>query len=127
MKQKKAMLGASERILLELLWEKSPQTVTELYHKLHEMQGWSKSTVNTMLSRMMEKEFLRFEQGKKAKEYYPAVNQEEINLAETEHFIDRVYQGSVGLMMSTLMRQKKIDKKELRELYKMLEGVEEDD
>ena len=38
-------------------------------------------------------------------------------------FLDRVYQGSVSMMMSTLMRQNKIDEKEMEELKAMLDKM----
>lgn len=121
--KKSVILSSSERIVMELLWEKSPQTVTELFHLLKEDPGWSKSTVNTMLARMSEKGLIRVAQGEKAKLYKPEVGKNSADLAETENFLERVYQGSVSMMMSTLMRQNKIDEKEMEELKSMLDKM----
>lgn len=121
--KKSVILSSSERIVMELLWEKSPQTVTELFHLLKEDPGWSKSTVNTMLARMSEKGLISVAQGEKAKLYKPEIGKRSADLAETESFLDRVYQGSVSMMMSTLMRQNKIDEKEMEELKSMLDKM----
>ena len=118
------ILSASERTVMELLWSENPQTVTELYHKLREDPGWSKSTVNTMLSRMTEKGLIEFEQGERAKLYRPGIDRKSADLAETESLIDRIYQGSVSMMMSTLMRQKKLNREEIEELRSMLDKLE---
>lgn len=123
MKSKKIILGSSERTVLELLWRKSPQTMTELFHELNESPGWSKSTVNTMLSRMTDKGLITFEQGPKAKLYSPCIERDAANLAETESLIDRVYQGSVGLMMNTLVRQRKMEPEEIEDLKRMLDQM----
>ena len=126
MKSKKetVILSASERTVMELLWDKNPQTVTELFHTLRENPGWSKSTVNTMLSRMTEKGLISYEQGERAKLYVPEVDRKSADMAETESLLERIYQGSVSMMMSALMRQKKLDSAEIEELKSMLDKME---
>ena len=120
----KIILQPSERILMEELWEESPQTITQLFHTLHEKREWTKSTVSTMLNRMSEKGLLRFEQGRKAKLYFPAVEREAVNFAETESFLERVFKGSVSMMMSTLLKERKLKQEEIQELYDMLKEAE---
>jgi BlaI family penicillinase repressor len=43
---------------------------------------------------------------------------------ETENLLSRVYKGSIGMMMSTLVKQRDLTKEEIRELYDILEGLE---
>ena len=52
--EKSQTLTPNEWCIMELLWE-NPQTLMELVGKLSECQGWSKSTVATMVRRMEEK------------------------------------------------------------------------
>lgn len=125
MEKKNIILQPSEWILMERLWEESPRTVMQLFHSLEEDPGWSKSTVNTMLSRMLEKGIIRYEEGRKAKQYYPNINREEAAVAETENLLNRIYQGSVSMMMSTLLKKKKFSKEEIEDLYDMLKELEE--
>ena len=47
-------LNNSEWTIMEKLWEQ-PYTMMQLYHILEEETGWSKSTVVTMLGRMVDK------------------------------------------------------------------------
>lgn len=125
MAKKSNMLNQSEWVVMEQLWEKSPQTITQLFHTLHKNPGWSKSTVNTLLSRMLDKGSIYYEEGAKAKQYYPGIKKEEAALAETESLIERVYKGSVSLMMSTLVKKKDFSREEINELYDILKGLEE--
>ncbi|MBR1742853.1 MAG: BlaI/MecI/CopY family transcriptional regulator [Lachnospiraceae bacterium] len=122
-REKSVILNSSERAVMELLWEKNPQTVTELFHVLKENPGWSKSTVNTMLSRMSEKGLIRMTQGEKAKLYAPEIEKKSADFAETESLIERVYKGSVSMMMSTLVRERKLDAAEIEELKSMLDEL----
>lgn len=127
MLDKSIILQQSEWIIMEKLWEESPRTIMQLYHALKENPGWSKSTVNTLLGRMVDKGILYYQEGEKAKQYFPNVNREDAALAETESLLDRVYRGSVSMMMSTLVKKKNFSKEEIEELYDILKGLEEKD
>ena len=111
------MLQPSEWIIMERLWESHPKTIMQLYHELKEEPGWSKSTVNTLLGRMVNKEIIYYEEGVKAKQYYPRVKRDDVAITETESFLDRVYKGSVSMMMSTLLRNHNLSDDEIKELY----------
>ena len=120
------ILQQSEWIIMEKLWEEHPRTIMRLYHALKENPGWTKSTVNTLLGRMVDKGIIYYEQGTKAKQYYPNVNRDDAALAETESLIERVYQGSVSMMMNTLVKKKAFSKEEIRSLYDILKGLEDE-
>lgn len=123
MSDKSIILQQSEWIIMEKLWEESPRTIMQLYHALKENPGWSKSTVNTLLGRMVDKGILYYQEGKKAKQYFPKINREDAALAETESLLDRVYKGSVSMMMNTLVKKKNFSKEEIEELYGILKGL----
>ena len=124
----KIMLQPSEWIIMEKLWELHPKTLMQLYHELKVEPGWSKSTVTTLLSRMVDKGILYYEDGGKAKQYYPKVNRDEAAITETESLLERVYKGSVSVMMSTLIRNNNISEADMEELYQILgEALENDD
>lgn len=122
------MLQPSEWIIMERLWESHPKTIMQLYHELKEEPGWSKSTVNTLLGRMVNKEIIYYEEGVRAKQYYPKVKRDDVAITETESFLDRVYKGSVSMMMSTLLRNHNLSDDDIKELYEILgEAVEKND
>ena len=96
-------LSNSEWKLMNRLWEQSPRTITELTAAVREETGWSKNTVITMLSRLEAKGAVTHDEGGRAKRYFPAVAREDAALAETESFLSKVYGGSLGLMVSSLV------------------------
>ena len=123
MKTKGKILQPSEWAIMEKLWDRPPKTVTQLFHELEEGPGWSKSTVNTLLGRMAVKGFIHYEEGKKARLYYPDIDREDASIAETESLLERVYQGSVKMMMNTLVRKKGLSREEVEELQELLDGL----
>ncbi len=122
---KKICISSSEWRMMELLWEEAPRTLTQLAAILREGPGWSKSTVNTMLTRMKAKGLLRVERGGRAQLFYPAVTREAAARQETDGLLERVYRGSIGLLMRTLVDGKGISASEMEELQEILRGAED--
>lgn len=118
-------LSDGEWKLMNLLWDRSPRTIMELVHALEDDTGWTKHTVIKMLSRMEEKGAVRYEEGRRAKQYYPAAARKAVVLEETESFLRKVYGGSLGLMMSAMVEDKGLSQAELDELYAILQQAEE--
>ena len=61
----------------------------------------------------------------RAKTYLPAVEQEEAEISETRSFLERVYRGSVGLMMSAMAQRQELSSEEIAELREILNKAEE--
>ena len=113
------MLTNSEWYVLDCLWERAPQTVTQLVPILKEKVGWAKSTTITTLRRMEDKGLYHTMEANRQ-----AVEREKAARQETRSFLDRVYQGSVGLMVSSMAREKALTKEEIEELYAILKEAE---
>ena len=121
----KIHLSDGEWKLMNLLWDRAPQTITELVRALASDTGWSKYTVIKMLSRMEEKGAVHYEEGGRAKRYYPAAERQAVALRETRNFLKKVYGGSLGLMMSALVEDHCLSRAELEELHAILQQAEE--
>ena len=61
----------------------------------------------------------------RAKHYSPAVPRDRAVRRETRSFLDKVYRGSVGLMVSAMAQDKALSKEEIDELYEILRRAEE--
>ena len=118
-------LTGGEWNVLSCLWERSPQTVMELVAELGRTVGWAKSTTITTLRRMEEKGLIRCERAGKGRRYSPAVEREAAVVSETRSFLNRVYRGSVGLMMSAMARRQELTEEDLQELRDILAEAEE--
>jgi BlaI family penicillinase repressor len=117
-------LSDSEWKIMSLLWEEAPRTIMKMVNALKDETGWTKSTVITLLNRMEAKGAVYYEDEGKAREYYPSVRREDIAMEETESFLSRVYKGSLGLMMNTMVSQKALSREEIDELYEILKIAE---
>ncbi len=123
----KIRLSEGEWKLMEALWQEPPKTITQLTRELQEKTKWGKHTIITMLNRLEAKGAVRHEEGERAKVFYPCILREEAAAEETSGLLERVYNGSLGLMVSTMISSNKISRKELDELYQILEQAEEEE
>lgn len=116
----------SEWYVMNCLWEESPRTLMQLVPILNERVGWSKSTSATMVRRMSEKNLIGYEERGKTKYFFPKVRKEDVVVQETRDFLQRIYDGSVGMMMSALVRQNDLSKEDIHELQEILKMAEQE-
>lgn len=117
-------LTASEWNVLSCLWEESPRTVMQIAGELERTVGWHRSTTITTLHRMEDKGLIRGEAAGRGRAYTPLVDREQAAVAETRSFLDRVYQGSVGMMMSAMAQRRELSGQEIAELRAILDQAE---
>ena len=114
----------SEWYVMNCLWEKRMLSLMQLVPLLKESAGWSKSTSATMVRRMTEKELIGYEENGKTKYFFPKVDKQDVVVQETRDFLQRIYDGSVGMMMSALVRQDDLSAEDIQELQEILKAAE---
>lgn len=121
-------LTSSEWNILNCLWERenSPRTVMQIVAELEQTVGWARSTTITTLHRMEAKGLVRCERAGRGTAYIPLVERDQAVLAETRSFLDRVYRGSVGMMMSTMARQEGLSRDQIAQLRAILDEAEQE-
>lgn len=111
-------ISESELILMKIIWKNGG---TALYSLIMEELGrggneWKNNTVLTLLSRLVEKRFLKVKKIGRRNEYVAVVTEEEYQAVQTHIFLDRVYGGNVKNLVSTLLRQDVLSADEWREI-----------
>lgn len=118
-------LSETEWYVLESLWADSPKIGSQIAADLSRKRGWSRSTTLTMLRRMTEKKLIVCDDSGKMKSYAPLVAREEAVKKETESFLDRVYHGSVSMLLNGFIEKQKLTSEEIDELRQILDQAEE--
>ena len=112
----------SEWYVMDCLWEGNRLSLMQIVPLLDERMGWSKSTCATMLRRMTKKNLIGFEENGKTKFFYPKVKKENVVVQETKDFLNRIYNGSVSLLMSSLVHQNRLSDEDIKELQEILDA-----
>ena len=118
-------LSASEWNVLNCLWADSPRTVMQLVAELERSVGWAKSTTITTLRRMEAKGLVLCAMEGRTRHYSPNLHRDQAVRGETRSFLDKVYRGSVGLMVSALAEDRALSRAEIDQLYEILRKAEE--
>ena len=124
MEKEHIRLTEAEWAVMECLWEKEPRTGREVVQWLGKRMGWTRSTSLTLLRRLEAKGAVAGETDGDRKVFRPLIRREDAALRETESLLDRVYKGSVSLMVSALTKKQPLRQEEIDELYSILRQME---
>lgn len=118
-------LSDGEWKIIQLLWEESPQTIIQLTKALESETGWTKHTIISYLKRMEEKGAVRYQTEGRTKQFYPLLEEKDAELQETKDFLDKVFQGKLGLLLHTLVEQQSFSEDEIQELQDVLDRAKQ--
>lgn len=116
-------ISDAEFEIMKVIWESdSPLLFAQITEAL-EANGlqWQKNTLITLLSRLMEKGYLKANKRGRKNEYVPLVTEQEFQSAQTRNFVDRIYQGNVSGLIAQLVHNDMLTEAEYDELKKILE------
>lgn len=117
-------LSTAEWSVMECLWEESPRTGREATQWLEERMGWNRSTTLTLLRRMEGKGAVSSDTEGGMKKFRPLIRREDAALQETEDLLEKAYQGSLSMMVSSLTKKQSLPQEEIDELYAILREME---
>lgn len=122
---KKVSLTDAEWEIMECLWNEAPQTGREIAGSMKKKTGWARTTTLTVLGRLEGKGAIASESTGGMKAYSPLISRDTAAIQETEGLLNRVYQGSLSMLVSSLTQNQKLTKQDVEELYDILNGWEE--
>ncbi len=113
----------AELQLLQLLWEDSPLSATDVAQRVPATLGWSLTTVKTLLSRLVGKGAVAAEAEGRRFLYRPAVDRETIAARQADRLVDRLFGGRVSPLVAQLAEQRALDPEDLAELEKLVRSL----
>ncbi|MBC8569702.1 BlaI/MecI/CopY family transcriptional regulator [Zongyangia hominis] len=116
----KIKIGDGEIRIMEYIWEEQPVKAGELVIRAKEDYGWSKNTTYTMLKRLAEKGMIdRSDPGFVCR---ALVTREQVQQEETRSLIDKVYNGSRKLFLTSFLSEEKLTEDEIEEIKKLIDA-----
>jgi BlaI family penicillinase repressor len=114
-------IAESEWRIMQVLWEKGPQTANEVVQALAGEVQWKPRTVKTLISRLVKKGAVRFEEEGLRYRYSAAVAESECIRSETKSFVRRVYQGAMNPALAAFLENADLSPQEIKELQQILD------
>ncbi|MEG1687504.1 MAG: BlaI/MecI/CopY family transcriptional regulator [Angelakisella sp.] len=105
--------------LMEYIWEQAPISANALANYALSAFGWKKTTTYTVIKRLGERGAVKRTDPGLIIE--PLVTRGEIERAETDDLIEKIYKGSLKMFMVSFLQREDISHEELDELKRMIE------
>ncbi len=106
---------------MKVVWELGPATVREVYEKLLKRRRIAYTTVMTMMNILEEKKHLKKRAQERAYIYEATQPKARVLKALVQDFVTRVFNGSAEPLLVQLVKDRKLSKKELREILRTIE------
>lgn len=116
-------LSESEWHVMKVLWDHPNVTLKEIAAQLNDSE-WSYSTIRTLVTRLVKKGAIAADKSTGNYKYYPVAEESECKQQEAKKLLSRVFDGSITMMVSTLVRDSNLTEKEQKELMEIIEKID---
>ncbi len=124
MKKQERKLTNAELEIMHVVWELDGGTVRQVHKILNQQRPLAYTTVMTMMNILEEKGHLtRCKEGR-AYRYQPVRPKSQVISGMVDDFVGRVFEGSAAPLVVSLVKDKKISKKDLDEIARMIRETE---
>ena len=125
MKNKITRIPDTELEIMQVIWNNpTPVSTSEIKRILEKKRQWSVGALQTLLSRLIDRNFLKGEMRGKSKVYTPLVTENEYLMVESSSFLKRISRNSVTRLVTSLYDSKSISDEDLEELKRFIESKE---
>ena len=119
-------VSESEIRVMEVLWQTSPLTASEVIDKLDDTH-WNEKTVKTFLNRLLKKNAIGFKKDGRKYAYFPLIEREQLLKQESAGFLDKLFGGDVKELLATFVQNKQLSEEELTYLRNLLDEQNQGD
>lgn len=118
-------ISETEWKVMEVLWAGEPMNIGDIREAL-KTTGWSNSTIKTLVRRLCQKRAIEADDSKGQFSYKTLVGENECRLKETKNLIERVYHGSVKMLMANLVSDSNLTDEDAKKLMDIISKMEEE-
>lgn len=115
----------AESAVMEVLWARSPLTAEDVVAVLAGSRQWQETTVKTLLNRLLRKGAVRAVRDGRRYLYSPVLQRDTWLQGESQGLLDRLFEGRVAPLVSHFSRHQKLSRKDIADLRKLLEELDD--
>lgn len=118
-------ISEAEHAIMEVLWEQSPLTASEVGARVGEARGWSLATVKTLLSRLAAKQAVATKPDGKRYLYSPAIERADYLGTESRRLVDRLFGGRAAPLFAHLAEAEALTADDIAEIEALLKELKQ--
>lgn len=105
---------------MKVLWERKEATVAEVHQVLTTEAAFAYTTVATMLRKMEDRGLVKHRSEGRSFVYRAAVAADAVTRGMADHFVDRLFEGSLLDVVSHLLSTREVSGGELAKLERLI-------
>lgn len=116
-------ISDAELDIMKIVWDtEGPTFFAHLMEELSKKgKPWQKNSVITLLSRLMEKGFLKAKKTGRRNEYIALVSETEYKTNQTKYLLDKIFEGSASGLVANLIQSDLMSEGEYDALKSLIE------
>ena len=112
----------SELKVMDVLWREGDSTAKHISDVLKEEVGWNMNTTYTLIKRCIKKSAIRRSEPNFMR--HALIPKEEVQEAETNELINKIYDGSADKLFAALLGRKKLSPEQISQLKQIVGELE---
>jgi len=120
-------ISDAESVVMDVLWRASaPMSAEDVVAALAESTEWQEPTIKTLLNRLLGKRAISAVREGKRYLYSAKLKREDYVHIESKSLLDRLFGGRVAPLVAHFSEKGKLSKKDVAELKRLIEGLDDD-
>ena len=103
-------ISEAEYEIMKIIWDESPISTNSICEKVPSIHNWSNKTVHTLLSRLVSKHVISYEQKGRMYYYFPIISK------------SRFYDGEMAPLLSSLLSNAQLSDSDLKNMYHLIDS-----
>jgi BlaI family transcriptional regulator, penicillinase repressor len=119
-------ISEAESAVMEVLWRTSPVSTEDVVAALKNRQDWQEPTIKTLLNRLLKKGAISALRDGRRYLYSPVLQRDQWLASESKGLLDRLFGGRVAPLVAHFSKQRKLTRKDLADLKRLIEELEDE-
>lgn len=120
-------LSEAQTEIMNVVWDEGEVTLAQICASLAKRRELARNTIQTQLTRLVEKGWLQHRSVGKAFYYRATVPRANARSRVVQRLVDAVFEGSAEGLMMTLLDGRKLSREEADRIRALIEQAEEND
>jgi predicted transcriptional regulator len=125
MADRQVEIGTAELEVLNVLWDSGPATVREVLGHLRQRgRRLAYTTVQTFLTRLEHKGYVRSDKSGAAFVYRAAISRERVRRSSLKNLLQQLYDGDAAPLVLQLIKTERFSQEEIAELQGLIDRLD---
>lgn len=113
-------ISEAESIVMDVLWQRHPQTAEDVVAALAQSQHWQEPTIKTLLNRLLNKGAIMATRDGRRYLYAPVLTREDWVLGESQGLLKRLFDGRIAPLVAHFGEHGKLSAADIAELKRLI-------